>query len=189
MIEVEIRGRLNDKQFDELTALLEKEGELVEFQDREMILLRGYPGYSEDPTARDVDVRLRNTNGSCEIMVKHKSGEHNVARKEMSLPLGCSDLESAKEAVAALGYRDGIWMHRKKKVFRYSGIEWSVVDVPEGMRYFEAEQETGDPAQAKDVELHLIEEAQKLGLSAMGPQEMRDFIYELDAKVNKEITW
>lgn len=189
MIEVEIRGRLNDEQFDKLTAFLKMEGELVQEQDREMILLRGYPGYSKDPTARDVDVRLRNTNGKCEIMVKHKSGDHNVARKEMSLPLACPDLQSAKEMVAALGYRDGIWMHRKKQVYRYNNIEWSIVDVPEGMRYFEAEQETDSEGSGEEIRLHLENEAKKLGLIAMGPEEMREFIYELDERVNKEITW
>lgn len=189
MIEVEIRGRLTDEQFDTLTTLLKRDGEHVQSQDREMILLRGYPGYSKDPTARDVDIRLRNTNGSCEIMLKRKSSANNVARHELSLPITGSTLDDAKEVLSALGYADGIWMHRKKEVYSYRGIEWSVVDVPEGMRYFEAEQETAVPEEAETVRLHLEEEAKMLGLQALGPQEMREFIYELDRKVNKEITW
>ena len=189
MIEGEIRGRLDDQELAKLTALLEKEGELVAVQDREMILLRGYPGYSEDPNARDVDIRLRNTNGSCEIMVKRKTSEHNVARHEASLSLNCADLESAKETVKALGYESGLWMHRKKTVYSRNGIEWSLVEAPLGLTYYEAEQEVAPGTDVEEVRLHLEKEAESLGLSVLGPDAMREFIYELDEKVNKEISW
>ncbi len=189
MIEVEIRGRLNDEQFNTLTELLKKEGELKEVQDREMILLRGYPGYSADPTARDVDIRLRSTNGESEIMVKQKTSDHNVARREISLPLGTSDLALAKETMKALGYSSGIWMHRTKEVHIYRGIEWSIVDVPEGLRYFEAEQEVSETDDTGAVHQHLVDEAEKLGLTVLGPVEMREFIQLLDTTVNKEISW
>lgn len=189
MIEVEIRGTLTDEEYETLSSFLKKEGELVESQEREMILLRGYDGYSPNPNERDVDIRLRNTNGVCEIMVKRKTSDHNVARHEASLPLGCTDLEPAKEAMKALGYSEGLWMHRKKDVYRYKNIEWSIVDVPEGLRYFEAEQEVHDPSEAEAVHLLLTKEAEALGLKGMGPEEMRDFISKLDSKVNKQITW
>ena len=123
MIEVEVRGPLTDEARGKLVDFLDANGELTEDQDREMILLHGYPGYDKDPNARDVDIRLRNTNGSCEIMVKRKTSEHNVARHEASLPLGCTDLVSAKAALKALGYDNGLWMHRKKRVYRYNDIE------------------------------------------------------------------
>lgn len=189
MIEVEIRGPLTDEGRRELTELLEAEGELTEVQDRQMILLRGYPGYDKDPNAREVDVRLRDTNGSCEIMVKRKTSDHNVARHEASLPLGCTDLESAKKAVKALGYSEGIWMHRKKRVYRYRDIEWSVVEVPEGLSYYEAEQEAKEGESAEDIQKHLTTVAQELGLRVFTSDEMREFIYTLDRTVNKEITW
>ena len=189
MIEVEIRGRLNKEEFNRLTTFLKKEGEFVSSQDREMILLRGYAGYSKDPTARDVDIRLRNTNGSCEVMLKHKSSDNNVARKEVSLALEGTDLSTAKEVFKALGYSGGIWMHRKKDIYKYKNIEWSVVDVPEDLCYYEAEQEIGEGEDSEAVKTHLETEATKLGLTILGPAEMREFIYQLDAKVNKEISW
>jgi predicted adenylyl cyclase CyaB len=189
MIEVEIRGRLPDAQFESFRTLMQEKGELLETQDREMILLRGYPGYSKDPNARDTDIRLRATNGVCEVMVKHKTSDNNVARSEISLPLACTDLTVPKEVFKALGYSEGLWMHRKKEVYQYKGIEWSIVDVPEGLRYFEAEIEAHEGDDTEAIHKNLLEEAEKLGLSALNPEEMRDFIFELDAKVNKEITW
>ncbi|HEX5774655.1 MAG TPA: hypothetical protein VFY28_01695 [Candidatus Paceibacterota bacterium] len=189
MIEVEIRGRLTDTAAEELGAFLEREGTLVEVQDREMILLRGYPGYAHDPNMRDMDIRLRNTNGKCEIMVKRKTSEHNVARHEVSLPLGCPNLDLAKEVVKSLGYDQGIWMHRQKKVYQYRNIEWSIVTVPQGLSYYEAEQEAEDASDVERIRACLTKEAGALGLGSLNPEGMREFIYELDATVNKEITW
>jgi len=189
MIEVEIRGRLTEEERKKLTAHLEEHGELLQSQDRQMILLRGYEGYSEDPIKREVDVRLRDTNGSCEIMVKRKTADHNVARSELSLGLKCSNLEEAKETIKSLGFSSGLWMHRKKNVYSYNGIEWSVVEVPQGLSYFEAEKEIDDPSITGQVHEELVQEAEKLGLSVLDPEGMKELIEELDKKVNKEITW
>lgn len=189
MIEVEIRGKVTDTEFEFLRAFMQEKGELLETQDRKMILLRGYPGYSKDPTTRDTDIRLRATNGVCEVMVKHKTSDNNVARSEISLPLTCSDLTLPKKVFKALGYSAGTWMHRKKEVYRYNAIEWSLVDVPEGLRYFEAELEIHEGDDTEVVHARLIAEAEKLGLTALGPAEMREFIQMLDEKINKEISW
>lgn len=189
MIEVEIRGRLSDDDFHRITEFLRDNGELLEKQDREMILLRGYPGYSKDPTVRDVDIRLRNTNGFCEIMVKKKSSEHNVARQETSLALQDTDLRKVKSVMKAFGFSSGIWMHRKKDVYRYNNAEWSVVDVPQGLRYFEVEREVKTVQEVEEMRQRLEQEASQLGLTALHPEEMRIFIAQLDEQVNKEIEW
>ncbi len=188
MIEIELRGRLSDSEFDRLTAFLRKEGKLVETQDREMILLRGYPGYSEDPIVRDTDIRLRNTNGNCEIMVKRKASEGNISRHETSLKLHDKHLDTVKDVLKALGFSEGLWMHRKKEIYRYRDIEWSVVDVPR-YRYFEAEKEVEDQESIEKAKGEIEEEAKALGLTVMTPEQVRDFIYELDKAVNKDIEW
>lgn len=188
MIEIELRGRLSDSEFERITALLKKEGELVESQDREMILLRGYPGYSDDPIVRDTDIRLRNTNGKCEIMVKHKASEGNISRHEISLKLQDTSLDTVKEVVKAFGYGEGLWMHRKKDIYRYRDIEWSIVDVP-GFRYFEAEKEVDSKDKLESAKKSIEKAASELDLTVMTSEEVRDFIYELDAAVNKDVSW
>lgn len=189
MIQVEIRGKLTETEREKLASFLEEKGTLLQDQDRQMILLRGYEGFSENSIVREVDIRLRDTNGSCEIMVKRKTADHNVARSEVSLGLKCNDLEEAKQTLKALGYSSGLWMHRKKKVYSYNDVEWSVVEVPEGLSYYEIEKEIEDETETTKVHEELVRQAEAIGLSTLDPDAMRAFIQELDDKVNKEISW
>ena len=187
MIEVEIRGILNEEEFENLKARLSKEGDLVEEHEREMIMLRGYPGYSKDPIERETDIRIRNTNGKAELMVKQKVSDNNVGRSELSLPL--HDFEAGKQALKALGFSEGNWMHRKKHVYVYKGIEWSLVEAPLQHFYYEAEREVEEGSDLEAIHDELLREAQALGLSVLGPEEMREFIKTLDQNVNKEVSW
>ena len=123
MIEVEIRGRLSDVEYKNLLIFLKKKGEYLGRQEREMYLLYDYPGFDLDPTKREVDIRLRSTNGECEIMLKEKNHNYNVARKEISLKIVDKDLKTAKKIVKAFGCKKALKMNRIKELFDYQGIE------------------------------------------------------------------
>lgn len=189
MIEVEIRGRLTREELDRLRSHFAAKGKHIENHVREMIRLYDYPGFDEDPIKREVDIRLRDTNGNCEIIVKKKADENNVARHELSLKLKDTNLDTAKEVVKALGYAKGLWMHRKKDVYELDGIEWSLVEAPQDYFYFEAEQEAGDTTQIPAIEAALKSAASELGLTVFTPDEYRTFIEELSSAVNKRIEW
>lgn len=189
MIEVEIRGPLTPEEAQKLKDFLQKNGEFVESHTREMIRLYDYPGFAEDSLTREVDIRLRDTDGQCEIMVKKKMSENNVGRSELSLELRDTNLETAKAVMKALGYSKGLWMHRKKDVYRHSGIEWSIVEAPENIFYYEAEQEAEDGGDLQKVETHLKAEAEKMQVKVFTPGEYREFIAFLTEKVNKRIKW
>ncbi len=188
MLEVEIRGKLSEKEFRTLKRRLAKEGKHVESHTREMIRLYDYPGFAEDTLKREVDIRLRDTDGDCEIMVKRKAAENNLARHELSLKLRDKNLENAKQIVKALGYSRGLWMHRKKDVYKLRGVEWSVVEAPKKYFYYEAEKMASD----KDIrvaEKKLNDEASRMGLTVFSPEEYLKFIQELSQAVNKRIEW
>lgn len=185
MIEVEVRARLTEAEFGDLKKFLLENGEFVRHQDREMILLQDYAGYTDDFVGRDVDIRLRNTNGECEIMLKQKVSD--VGRKEISLKLQDNDLENAKEIVKALGCPKGIWMKRVSDVYKYHDAEWAVVEAPPGIYYVEIEQEASDPSQVASVNENLAEEARKQGLKVLTDDETRDLIDQLGREVNKKI--
>jgi len=187
MLEVEIRGRLSDKELQELESFLRQHGTHVESHDREMILLRGYPGYSEDFITREVDIRLKNTNGKCEIVLKKQASKGNEGRSELSLSLNEDSLDIAKEIAKAFGCKNGILMHRSKDIYKYNGIEWSLVRTPKGHFYYEAEIEVKKSTEIEDTRRYLTKEAKKLGLEVLGLEETRDFIRILDTKVNEEI--
>ena len=187
MIEVEIRGRLNEDEYGRLKAFLEANGKRIKHTDREMFLLYDYPGYSHDPMVRETDIRLRNTNGDCEIMLKKKSSANNEAREETSLKLKEHDLENAKKVMKALGYGKALHMERSTDIYGYQGIEWSLVRPPKDLFYYEAEKEADSPARVEAVHAELISAARALGLEVLGPDQMKEFIYFLDKEVNKEV--
>lgn len=181
-IEVEIRGRLDDVGYERLKSFLAANGTHKETHEREMLLLRDYPGYSKDFVGRDVDIRLRNTNGSCEIMLKKKVGN---ARKEISLQLKDNNLDAAKEIVKSLGCATAVWMHRLKEVYEYKGIEWSLVIAPKNIRYWEAELVVRDSQDIQSAHEKLETEARKLNLEILDDEATRALIHQLDTEANK----
>ena len=147
-----------------------------------MFLLRDYAGYSEDFVGRDVDIRLRSTNGFCEIMLKRKT---ETAREEISLELNHNNLENAKEVMKELGCTTAVWMHRLKEIYDYGGIEWSLVICPENIRYYEAEIEVTSEDDISEAEAKIKQEAHKLGLEVLDDDATRELISELNTKANK----
>lgn len=183
-IEVEIRGRLSDSEYEHLKDFLSKNGRHIESHEREMFLLRDYPGYSKDFVGRAVDIRLRNTSGKCEIMLKRQVGD---AREEVSLKLAHDDLDTAKKIAKAFGCSSAVWMHRLKEVYEYKGIEWSLVIAPNNIRYYEAEIAVADTDKIASTNIQLVDEAKKLGLEVLDEEGTRKFIHKLDTEVNKVV--
>jgi adenylate cyclase class IV len=189
MIEVEVRGGLSKDQFDSLSIFLSENGKLKEIQDREMVLLLDTPGYDMDPTKREVDIRIRKTNGINEIMVKRKLVEGNHARSETSYNLGEMSIEDAQMMVRAFGISRGQWMHRRKSVYLYNKCEWSLVEAVPGIYYFEIEKEVDQSADIHRVKDELESEVKKLGYKTFSNKEYKDFIFFLGEKVNKWVSW
>lgn len=193
MIEVEVRGELTKEQYEALKRLLTERGKHVRTQDREMILLRGYPGYSKDPTVRDRDIRIRKTNGQCEFMLKYKVGGKTLARREVSLPLQGDVFEAAKEIAVGFGATTGIWMHRISEVYECDGVEWSVAEALKRDRshviyYYEAEIAAGDETEIPNVREKLIDAASDLNVPVITTDDgMRELLYRMDATVNEEL--
>jgi predicted adenylyl cyclase CyaB len=187
MIEVEIRGRLDESRYKELKKELARRGHFIKHTDREMYLLYDYPGYDPDPMKRMVDIRIRNTNGECEIMMKEKMSANNEARKETSLRLKDHDLERAKAVMKGLGCKKALRMQRSTDIYEYDGAEWSAVKTPKNYFYYEAEGAAADKSNVSKVHGELILKAKSFGLEVLGPEKMKEFIYLLDREVNEEV--
>ena len=185
MTEVEIRGPLTEEKYEELKDFLSKNGEVVKSYEREMYLLRGYPGYDLNPMAREADIRLRRTNDDCEIMLKRKKLDGNRGREEVSLKLADNNLGNAKKILKALGFEGGLKMHRFAEVFNYKNIEWSLERSDKGHLYYEAEKEVPDE-NLESAHDELVKEAEALGLKVFDSEEMRAFIKMLDREANVE---
>jgi adenylate cyclase class IV len=189
MIEVEIRGELTKEKFDELNNEFKNNGKLLETQDREMILLRDTPKYNDDPTLREVDIRIRVTNGETELMVKEMKSAGNVGRSELQYLLPGVDMEGAKKLVKFFGSQTGQWMHRKKNVYEYLGFHWSLVEAVPGIFYYEVEREVVEGTDLEKVRQELVGVVSKLGLPHFSNEEYKTFIKLLGEKVNKYISW
>ncbi len=187
MIEVEIRGRLDAAGYEELKRELAEKGEFLGHLEREMLLVRGYPGYEHSFTGRGMDIRLRNTNGACEIMVKRKAGENNVGREEISLKLQDGDLDKARRVMKALGFTRANRMERSMDKYRLDGTEWQVVATPKGLWYWEAEREVSGEGEVAAAHAALETQAKELGLTILTPRELQEFIDILDREVNVEV--
>ena len=78
-------------------------------------------------------------------------------------------------------------MHRLKEVYRYHGIEWSLVICPKNIRYFEAEHVVTDADYIAEAQQELEHEARALGLSILDDEGTRALIHTLDTEVNKVV--
>lgn len=188
MIEVEIRGRLSEETYKKLKGQLLTKGEFRGASTREMYLLRDYPGYNKDPNAREVDLRLRNTDGFCEIMLKRKADSGNHARQEVSLALSENSLDHAKEIVKTLGCKYGLKMIRQRETFILDSVEWVLINCPpKNIKFYETELMAKTQAEIPSVRQKLIKQARALGVEPiLTDEDMRKFLYMLDEQVNEE---
>lgn len=123
MIEVELRGPLDDKGYEDLKGYLEQHGERIAEDRRFMIAYDDNSGNDIKDCLRDI--RLRVTNGAVEIIVK-KGSTHVAQRQEESVFLREQDLGSAMRMMELLGYHRGIAAYRHIERYILDGIEFAL---------------------------------------------------------------
>lgn len=184
-IEVEIRGALDEGGYARLKEFMDAHATAVESHDRVMYLLQDYAGYADDFVGRATDIRLRNTDGRCEIMLKQKMGG---AREEISLALKDTSLDTAIKIVKALGCTSAIKMHRLKEVYTYNYVEWSLVKCPpSSIMYWEAELTVFSESEVAAAHATLEAEACTIDLIVYTDDETRNLITRLDAEANTQV--
>ena len=122
MQEIEVRGPLNKRQFEEFHSWLRKN---AEFKGKKRRLLIDFTPFS---TNKKLDVRARITNGKAEIIVKRgKWLAEN--RKETSVYLEKGNFRNALEVLGNMGYKKGILALRNFYRYVYRNIDFSLVEV------------------------------------------------------------
>lgn len=124
MTEIEIRGKVSKKEFDQLLALLKKDGKLKDTYHRISVDLS--PGF--DPKTRTwknnshLDLRIKKSGESEKISLK--VGEYHLKeRKEIDTKLKEGELLHAVELIMALGYDQGMIYSWDSWEFDYQGYE------------------------------------------------------------------
>lgn len=188
MIEVEIRGPLTEAEYEKLKGRLEEKGKLKERYRRELLMLIDFPGFVMDPNLRQVDIRLRNTDGFCEVMIKNKLSEGNTARRELSVALQDNTLDKARAMARAFGCKKAIRMIRQKDIYEYEGMQWELINCPpKNLKMFEAELVAESEAEIESQKARLWQQAEELGVKPLEGDAMRDYLYYLDREVNEEV--
>ena len=184
-IEVELRGMLTEPTYVKLKFFLEQNGKHVRSFSREMYLFRDYLGYSEDFVGRKLDIRLRNTDGDCEIMLKEDVGG---AREEVSLKLVDNDLAKVKRIMRGLGIKEAVWMQRNKEIYEYKGINSDLTRCPPSdILYFEAELNVSNPREVTEATQRIKAVAEEIGLEVLDDEATRVLIDDLDKRANKVV--
>jgi len=194
MIEVEIRGQLTKTESEALKSDLARDGKHVRSQDREVVLFRdGYAGYHPDMGQRDMDIRVRITNGRAEIVVKRGTGNGNVGRHELIIPVTVDSLDPLVELGKSFGVTKGLWMRRVAEVYETpDGIEWAVVEAPHRsgtpIKYlYEAELVVESKDEIPAAQNQLESAAKARNLPVLKGDDHYSFIQELGATVNEHL--
>ena len=128
--EIELRGPLTKRKHISLSKFLRKNGKFIEHRVRNNFMF--------DHPNKQIDLRVRNTNQNIEMTLKvgHIAAHQ---RKEISFKLGKVKLEDALHFLFHLGFRRGAKSTVISDIYRYSGVEFVVAEIPNHSYYFEIE--------------------------------------------------
>lgn len=138
-VEVEHRGLLTEKKFNELNKFLKKNGKFLGEKDRFSVIYSPRGKETLRVVRSPIDLKLRITNKKTELVLKYGRWSGNDARKEFLFPIDSRKFEEMTEFLKILGYYYGVLQATKTYLYIYNGIEFAVVKVPNWGYYFEAE--------------------------------------------------
>lgn len=183
-IEVELRGPLNEEEYENILKILKAKGELVKQQTR---LLLDYSTFLEGIGERKLDVRVRITNKKVEIVVK-KGRFGGTSREEACLFPEDNDLKNTLKIMSLLGYTKAVACDREIERYMIDEIEFAIQDVKNfnnngavHSRFFEAEimsDEEGKDLAVKKIRTFL----ESYNLKEFSETDWNDYV----AKINNE---
>lgn len=187
-IEVELRGPLNNEEYNSLCEYLESNGDLIGKENR---FLLDYSTFKEGVGERKLDVRVRITNGKPEIVVK-KGRFGGASREEGSVFLEGSSLKSAVHLMSLLGYTKAVACDRGIIRYNCDGVEVAIQDVryfPKKLeenlfaRFFEVEIISDESNKVKD-ENKILAWVKDRKLSLYSEDEWVEFVELMNTKAN-----
>ena len=191
-IEVEIRGKIFNEEFDGILEKFKRETKFIEEKDRLTFIYfregRGINNLNEvrgDP----VDLKVRITNKKAEIAMKYGRWGAIESRKEFLFPIETEKFGQAVEFLKCLNWKKGVLMDTKTFVFDYKGIEFAIVKSGD-FCYFEAEklvdQEDEAPAVieelkkiCEEMELKIFKEEEFISMME-NINERKDRLFDMD---------
>ena len=166
-VEVEHRGRLTEKKFNELKKFLKKQGKFLGKKYRFSVIYSPSRGKEVFELNRSpIDLKVRITNKKTELVLKYGDWSGNDARKEFLFPIDSKKFEEIVEFLFILGFYFGVLQATRTYLYLYKGIEFALVKVPGWGYYFEAEIGTSQENIIKANE-KIEKECKKLDISVL----------------------
>lgn len=183
-IEVEIRGVLDEDQYNKTKKLFKKTASFLENKSR---ILIDYSTFLQGEGIRDrqKDIRVRVTNEIPEIVVKLGSWGGSESRRELSFKGKKGEFKTLVEIFGQLGFIKGALAKRDAIIYDYKNVEFALVKTPERHYYFEAEKMAHSKADFKKVENEIREVCKELGLKVIDKEGFFEFIDELNKTDNQ----
>lgn len=182
-IEVEMRGSLTDSKFLVIKQKLDKLGSFVQNKKRVLI---DYSTLLPEEGVRDRtrDIRIRNTNGSSEIIVKVGGWGGSEQRQELSVPTTAS-FDDLAQTMRFLGYERGMLCVRNTLVYEYKEVEFALVEVPGHSYYFEAEIVVTDDSRVESARDKITEILSEFELETFSDEAFYQYIETLNKEANE----
>ena len=180
-VEVEHRGYLTDKKYNELRNFLKVNGKFLGKKNRFSVIYSPFRGEEtfELSKSSPVDLKVRITNKRAELVLKYGKWSGNDARKEFLFPIDSKKFEEMVEFLLILGFYYGVLQATKTCLYLYKGIEFALVKVPGWGYYFEAEIAT-IPDRVKKANIKIAKECKKLGISALNDKDFCQLLKSLN---------
>lgn len=184
-IEVEVRGLLTKEKYDLANSFLQKNGQFVVKNDRFMVIFSDMAVLNSGADKAD-DIRIRITNGCPEIIIKKGKWGATEAREEICVKVQKGEFVNLVKAMASLGYKRGMLAERKSVIFKYQGVEFSLVEVPGHSWYFEGEIMVDDERLLEEAKKKIMTVCDSLDLAIFSDDDFYTYVDRLDKEANTD---
>lgn len=178
-IEVEHRGALTEKKFNELNKFLRKSGKFLGERDRFSVIYSPRGKESLKLHKNPEDLRLRITNKKTELVLKYGKFSSKDARKEFSFPIDSKKFEEMIKFLQILGFYYGVLQATKTFLYLYKGVEFALVKVPGWGYYFEAEILV-EPQFVKKADEKIIAVCSEINLTVLNDKDIWKLLQSLN---------
>lgn len=175
MIEVEVRGFLDEESYGRVVRYLQEHATRMD---------------EDDKTAYYYEME----NGILKVV-----NEHSANRAKLSLKIGdefagmgmeeCEvylqdegQVSSCRQMLRALGYDIKSTVYQRRTNFYYRGIDFAIKHTPDWGYHFEAEIVVSKAEEGLAARKKIDQVCGELGMTPLTPEELRDFINTLQAK-------
>ncbi len=178
-VEVEHRGYLTKKKFNELNNFFKKNGKYFGKQDRFSVIYWPQGKETFKLHRSPIDLKVRITNKKAELVLKYGKWSGNDARKEFLFSIDSKKFEEMIDFLLILGFYYGVLQATTTYLFKYKEIEFALVKVPRWGYYFEAEIKTTKD-QIKKTNQKIVSECEKLNIKTLNDKDFRKLLESLN---------